>query len=104
MKKIDAFIRPEKLEELKDKLDEMDLNGLSISQVMGFGQQKGWKEYVRGMEIDYNFLPKIKLEIVLPDERAEMVVGKICEIAHTGEAGDGKIFISEIVDAVRIRT
>ncbi len=104
MKKIEAYIRPEKLEDLKGKLDDLALNGLSISQVMGFGQQKGWKEYVRGTEIDYNFLPKIKLEIVVTDEQLESVVSKICDVAYTGEAGDGKIFVSEMTDAVRIRT
>ncbi len=104
MKKIDAYIRPEKLEEIKAHLEEMHLNGLSINQVMGAGKQKGWKEYVRGNEIDYNFLPKVKLEIVVSDEQVEDVVDKICEIAYTGSVGDGKIFISEILDAIRIRT
>ncbi|SHH61241.1 nitrogen regulatory protein P-II family [Sporobacter termitidis DSM 10068] len=104
MKKIDAFIRPEKLEEIKAHLQELHLNGLSVSQVMGFGKQKGWKEYVRGTEIDYNFLPKVKLEIVAADEQVENIVSKICEVAYTGSVGDGKIFVSEVLDAVRIRT
>lgn len=104
MKKIDAYIRPEKLEDMKAQLDCLDLNGLSINQVMGCGKQKGWKEFVRGTEIDYNFLPKIKLEIVVPDEQVEDVIGKICDIAYTGDVGDGKIFVVEILDAVRIRT
>ncbi|UOO37027.1 P-II family nitrogen regulator [Oscillospiraceae bacterium CM] len=104
MKKIEAYIRPEKLEEIKAHLDTLNLNGLSISQVMGCGQQKGWKEFVRGTEVDYNFLPKIKLEIVVCDERAEDVVNQICDIAHTGDVGDGKIFISDVGDAIRIRT
>jgi nitrogen regulatory protein P-II 1 len=104
MKKIDAYLRPEKLEDIKEKLDELDLNGLSVCQVMGCGRQKGWKEFVRGTEVDYNFLPKVKLEIVVPDERAEDVIDKICEIAYTGEVGDGKIFVSEVTDAVRVRT
>lgn len=104
MKKIEAYIRPEKLEELKSHLESLHLNGLSISQVMGCGQQKGWKEFVRGTEIDYNFLSKIKLEMVVCDEQTEDVVNKICDIAQTGEIGDGKIFISEIADAIRIRT
>lgn len=104
MKKIDAYIRPEKLEEIKAHLQELKLNGLSIIQVMGFGKQKGWKEYVRGTEIDFNFLPKVKLEIVVSDELLDSVVDKICEIAYTGNVGDGKIFISEVLDAVRIRT
>lgn len=104
MKKIDAYIRPEKLEDMKAQLDTMNLNGLSINQIMGCGKQKGWKEYVRGTEIDYNFLPKIKLEIVVLDEMAEEVINKICDIAYTGEVGDGKIFVMEVLDAIRIRT
>jgi nitrogen regulatory protein P-II 1 len=104
MKKIDAYIRPEKLEEMKAQLDSLHLNGLSINQVMGCGKQKGWKEYVRGTEVDYNFLPKIKLEIVVMDDQVENVVNKICDIAYTGDVGDGKIFISEVLDAIRIRT
>ena len=71
---------------------------------MGCGSQKGWKEYVRGSEVDYNFLPKIKIEIVIRDEQVEEVIEKICEKAYTGEVGDGKIFISDVADAVRIRT
>lgn len=104
MKKIDAYIRPEKLEEMKAHLDVLNLNGLSINQVMGCGKQKGWKEFVRGTEVDYNFLPKIKLEIVVPDEQVEEIVNKICDIAYTGDVGDGKIFILDVLDAIRIRT
>lgn len=104
MKKIEVFIRAEKLEDMKEVFNAMHINGLSISQVMGCGSQKGWKGYVRGSEVDYNFLPKIKMEIVVQDEQVEAIIDKICEIAHTGEVGDGKIFISEIQDAVRIRT
>jgi nitrogen regulatory protein P-II 1 len=104
MKKIDVYIRPEKLEELRANLEPLHLNGLSISQVMGCGKQKGWKEFVRGSEVDYNFLPKIKLEIVVTDEKVEDIVNRICDIAHTGDVGDGKIFISEVLDAIRIRT
>jgi len=104
MKKIEAYIRPEKLEDIKSLLAELDLNGLSMSQVMGFGKQKGWKEFVRGTEIDCNFLPKIKLEIVVADEDVENIVSKITETAYTGSVGDGKIFISDVNDAIRIRT
>jgi nitrogen regulatory protein P-II 1 len=104
MKKIEAYIRPEKLEEMKAQLDMLQIYGLSINQLMGCGKQKGWKEYVRGTEVDYNFLPKIKLEMVVPDDRVEGIVTRICDIAYTGEVGDGKIFISEVIDAVRIRT
>ena len=104
MKKIDAFIRPEKLEDIRAGLGAMNLNGLSISQIMGFGKQKGWKEFVRGTEVDYNFLPKIKMEIVVNDDQVEDVINKICKLAYTGEPGDGKIFVIDVIDAVRIRT
>lgn len=104
MKKIEAFIRPEKLEDIKEALGEVHINGLSISQIMGFGNQKGWKEYVRGSEVDFNFLPKLKIEIVVKDEQVEEIIDKICEKAQTGEVGDGKIFVTEVLDAVRIRT
>lgn len=104
MKKVEAVIRPEKLEEIKDVLKALKLNGLSISQIMGCGNQKGWKEFVRGSEVDINFLPKVKIELVIQDDQLEDVIAKITEKAKTGEAGDGKIFISDIADAVRIRT
>jgi len=104
MKKIEAIIRPEKLEYMKDALGSLQINGLSITEIMGCGNQKGWVEYIRGSKVDYKFLPEIKIEIVVADEQVEEVIEKICEEAHTGEVGDGKIFISEILDAVRIRT
>ena len=104
MKKIEAYIRPEKLEEIKDILHALHLNGLSITQVMGCGNQKGWKEYVRGSEVDYNFLPKLKIELVVLDEQVEDVIKNIVAKAQTGDVGDGKIFVSNIEDAVRIRT
>lgn len=104
MKKIEAFIRPEKFEDIKAALNSLQISGLSISQVMGCGNQKGWKEFIRGVEVDYNFLPKMKVEIVVLDEQLEKVVNKICAITQTGEVGDGKIFISDVLDAVRIRT
>jgi Nitrogen regulatory protein PII len=104
MKKIEAFIRPDQLEDIKEVLDSLQLNGLSIMQVMGCGNQKGWKEFVRGTEVDYQFLPKIKIEMIVLDEQADTVVDSIVEKAYTGEYGDGKIFISDISDAVRIRT
>jgi nitrogen regulatory protein P-II 1 len=103
-KKIEAIIRPEKLQDIKDTLASSNINGLSISEIMGCGSQKGWKEYVRGSEVEFNFLPKIKLEIVVQDEQTEMVIDKICSVAQTGEVGDGKIFITDVLDAVRIRT
>lgn len=104
MKKIEAFIRPEKLEDIKEVLDELKLNGLTVSQVMGCGNQKGWKEYVRGQEVDYNFLPKIKLEMYVLDTQVEAVLAKIIEKGRTGEAGDGKIFVLPVEDGVRVRT
>lgn len=104
MKKIEAFIRPEKLEDIKEIMDELKLNGLSIMQVMGCGNQKGWTEFVRGAEVDYNFLTKIKIELVVPDTQAESVIDAVIKKAYTGEFGDGKIFISDIQDAIRIRT
>lgn len=104
MKKIEAIIRPEKLEDIREILHSLQINGLNITEIMGCGCQKGWKEYVRGSEIDYFFLPKIKIEIVVMDSQAEFVIEKICETAKTGDFGDGKIFISDIQEVIRIRT
>jgi nitrogen regulatory protein P-II 1 len=104
MKKIEAVIRPNRLEEVKDALNKIDICGITISQVMGCGRQKGLKEVYRGTEIEINILPKIKLETVVPDEMAEQVITAIINAARQGEIGDGKIFISSIDDAVRIRT
>lgn len=104
MKKLEIFIRPDKLEEVKEALREIDLNGISISQIMGCGSQMGWTEIVRGSEVDYNFLPKIKIELFVLDIQVEAVVETVIAAARTGEVGDGKIFISDVRDAVRIRT
>ena len=104
MKKIEAYIRPEKIDDVKAVMSTLHLNGLSITQVMGCGTQKGWVEYVRGTEVDYNFLPKIKIEMVVQDTQVEAVIDNITEKAQTGNIGDGKIFVSEITDAIRIRT
>lgn len=104
MKKIEAYIKPERLEDVKEALKNIHFNGLSISQIMGCGSQMGWQEFVRGSAIEYNFLPKIKIELVVCDDQAETVVSQIVAVTRTGEVGDGKIFISEILDAVRIRT
>lgn len=104
MKKVEAFIRPEKLEDIKEMLNALQLNGLSISQVMGCGNQKGWKEFIRGSEVDVNFLPKIKIEIVLQDSQVDQVIDRITQTARTGDVGDGKIFVFDVVEAVRIRT
>ncbi len=104
MKKVETFIRPENLEDIKEILTSMHISGLSVSEIMGCGKQKGWKNYVRGSEIDVNFIPKIKIEIVILDEQLEEVIDKICTISQTGEVGDGKIFVQDVLDAVRIRT
>jgi nitrogen regulatory protein P-II 1 len=104
MKKIEAYIRPEKLEAIKAILSGLRLNGLSITQVMGCGNQQGWKKFVRGTEVDYNFLQKIKLELVVCDEQLEPAVQGIIDVSRTGEFGDGKIFVYEVAEAVRIRT
>ncbi len=104
MKKIEAIIRPAKLEELKEALLAINLDGITISQVMGAGKQLGWKEYYRGQEISLNVLPKVKLELVCTDEKVEQITETIIKYTQTGEVGDGKIFISEIQDCIRIRT
>lgn len=104
MKKIEAIIRPEQIEDIKECLKPLNLNGISINQIMGSGCQRGWKEFVRGVEVDYNFLPKIKLELVVSDSQVDDVVSRIIETANTGNIGDGKIFISDVLDAIRIRT
>lgn len=104
MKRIEAIIRPEQMEDVKENLKALNINGISITQIMGSGCQRGYAEYVRGTEVDYNFLPKIKLELVVADEQLEPVVANIMETAKTGNIGDGKIFVSEVLDAIRIRT
>lgn len=104
MKRIEAIIRPEQMEDVKENLKALNIKGISITQIMGSGCQRGYKEYVRGTEVDYNFLPKIKLELVVTDEQLEPVIANISETAKTGNIGDGKIFVSEVLDAVRIRT
>jgi len=104
MKKIEAIIRPSNLEELKNALLLIDIDGITISQVMGCGKQKGWKEYYRGTEITLNVLPKIRLEMVVCDEKVDNVIQTIITNSRSGEVGDGKIFISEVLNAIRIRT
>ncbi len=104
MKKVEAIIKPFKLEEVKDALGEVGIEGMTISEVKGFGRQKGHTEIYRGSEYTVDFLPKIKVEIVLPDNRAQSAVEAIVKAAKTGKIGDGKIFVSSIAEAVRIRT
>lgn len=104
MKKIEAIIRPDKLSDVRDALGKYDIKGLTITQVMGFGQQKGYKEYYRGTVVDVNLLPKIKIEIVAKDENVDEIVTLFLDTAKTGEIGDGKIFVYNIEEAYRIRT
>ena len=104
MKKIEAIIKPFKLEEVKDALGEVGIEGMTVSEVKGFGRQKGHTEIYRGSEYTVDFLPKIKIELVLPDSRVEAAVTAIVASAKTGKIGDGKIFVSPIDEAIRIRT
>jgi len=104
MKKIEAIIKPFKLDEVRDKLSEIGIQGMTVSEVKGFGRQKGHSELYRGAEYVVDFLPKIKLEIVVPDTLADKVVEVILTTAKTGKIGDGKIFILPVDDAIRIRT
>ncbi len=104
MKKIEAIIRPFKLDEVKEALLEEGVRGMTISEVRGYGRQKGHKEVYRGSEYEIEFVPKIKIEVVVNDEISDKVVDAILRTAKTNQVGDGKIFISEINDAIRIRT
>jgi nitrogen regulatory protein P-II 1 len=104
MKKIEAIIKPFKLEEVKDALGEIGIDGMTVSEVKGFGRQKGHTEIYRDSEYTLDFLPKIKIEIVVPDDRADNAVAAVVHSARTGKIGDGKIFITSIEQAVRIRT
>ncbi|MBG89958.1 MAG: transcriptional regulator [Verrucomicrobiales bacterium] len=104
MKKVEAIIKPFKLEEVKDALHEVGIEGMTVSEVKGFGRQKGHTEIYRGSEYTVDFLPKIKLEIVLADEKIDEAVGAICKGAKTGKIGDGKVFVVPVENAVRIRT
>jgi nitrogen regulatory protein P-II 1 len=104
MKKIEAIIKPFKLDEAKEGLSRAGIQGLTVSEVKGFGRQKGHTELYRGAEYVVDFLPKLKLEIVVPDDQAEKVVLALQESCQTGKIGDGKIFVLPVEDAVRIRT
>ena len=104
MKKIEAIIKPFKLEEVKDALSELGIEGMTVSEVKGFGRQKGHTEIYRGSEYTVDFLPKIKIELVVADGQSETAVGAIIKAAKTGKIGDGKVFVSRIEDAIRIRT
>ncbi len=104
MKKIEAIIKPFKLEEVKDALSELGVEGMTVTEVKGFGRQKGHTEIYRGSEYTVDFLPKVKLEVVLPDDRVEAAVAAIVKAAKTGKIGDGKVFVSPVDEAIRIRT
>ena len=104
MKKIEAIIKPFKLDEVKEKLHEVGIKGITVIEAKGFGRQKGHTELYRGAEYVVDFLPKVKIEVVMEDELREGAVEAIQQTAHTGRIGDGKIFISTIDEAIRIRT
>ena len=104
MKKIEAIIKPFKLDEVKEALQDVGIQGLSVIEVKGFGRQKGHTELYRGAEYIVDFLPKVKIEIVLDDDQVDAAVEAIVEAARTEKIGDGKIFVSQIEQALRIRT
>ncbi|PAZ01358.1 MAG: transcriptional regulator [Spartobacteria bacterium AMD-G4] len=104
MKKIEAIIKPFKLEEVKEALADLGIEGMTVSEVKGFGRQKGHTEIYRGSEYTVDFLPKIKIEVVVTDSLLEGAVAAIVKSAKTGKIGDGKVFVSPVEDAIRIRT
>ena len=104
MKKIEAIIKPFKLDDVKDQLTDMGIKGMTVTELRGFGRQKGHTEIYRGAEYVVDFLPKIKVEVVISDDRVEEVVKTICQAARTGKIGDGKIFILPVDESIRIRT
>ena len=104
MKKIEAIIKPFKLEEVKDALSEIGIEGMTVTEVKGYGRQKGHTEIYRGSEYTVDFLPKIKLEIILNDSAVDETVRVISEAARTGKIGDGKVFVLPVENAIRIRT
>ena len=104
MKKIEAIIKPFKLDDAKHALGESGIQGMTVTEVKGFGRQKGHSELYRGAEYVVDFLPKVRLEVVVPDSEVEKVTRALTEAARTGKIGDGKIFVTDVEDAVRIRT
>ena len=104
MKKLEAIIKPFKLEEVKEALAELGIEGMTVSEVKGFGRQKGHTEIYRGSEYTVDFLPKLKIEVVLPDSQVQAAVDAIVKAAKTGKIGDGKVFVLPVEHAVRIRT
>ena len=104
MKKIEAIIKPFKLEEVKDALSEIGVEGMTVTEVKGFGRQKGHTEIYRGSEYTVDFLPKIKVDVVLDDDAVEGAVAAVIRAAKTGKIGDGKVFVTDVGQAIRIRT
>ncbi len=104
MKKIEAIIRPFKLDDVREALSEIGVKGMTLTEVKGYGRQKGHTEIYRGSEYQIDFLPKIKLEIIVKDSLADKVVATIVKAAQTGQVGDGKIFVSAVDEAIRVRT
>jgi nitrogen regulatory protein P-II 1 len=104
MKKIEAIIKPFKLNDVKEALNEIGIHGMTVTEVKGFGRQKGHTEIYRGSEYTVDFLPKVKIETVLPDAQVEAAIDAILNAARTGKIGDGKVFVSTVDDARRIRT
>lgn len=104
MKKIEAIVKPFKLQDVKDALHEVGVQGMTVTEVKGFGRQKGHTEIYRGSEYTVDFMPKVKLEIVLPDSQIDGAVEAIVKAAKTGKIGDGKVFVLPVQDAIRIRT
>jgi nitrogen regulatory protein P-II 1 len=104
MKKIEAVIKPFKLDEVREALSEVGVTGLTVTEVKGFGRQKGHTELYRGAEYVVDFLPKVKVEVVVGDAMAEKAIDAIVKAAHTGKIGDGKIFVMDVAQAIRIRT
>jgi nitrogen regulatory protein P-II 1 len=104
MKKVEAIIRHFKLEEVKNALSEQGVTGMTITEVRGFGRQKGHTEMYRGTEYEVDFVPKIKIEVVVPDSKLRPILDTIMRAAQTGQVGDGKMFVTDLAEAVRIRT
>jgi len=103
MKKIEAIVQPFKLEEVKEALKGIGIDGMTVSEVRGHGRQKGHKEVYRGQEYQVDLLPKVKIEMVVPSERADEVIKTVVSAARTGKIGDGKIFVYDVAEAIRIR-
>jgi nitrogen regulatory protein P-II 1 len=104
MKKIEAIIQPFKLEPVKEALHALSIQGMTVTEVKGFGRQKGIREVYRGMEYQVDFLPKVKIEVVAPDDKVKLIVDAVVDKARTGRIGDGKIFVYPVAEVIRIRT